>query len=346
MIGFGVLLLAVNIVPRKWWGHFTRWVPRTVREAVLKPQGDKMSAFYTTRTSLNELRGGIAKEIDNTTVLYAAWPGASVAGTSLTQEQRKKVKRLLLRNPNNVEIPKYAALQGWEVSKVQSDANHAVATFRTAGTDVRWLDAPLTSITIGDPDTRHAWARVEVQFFAEIENWQNYLIRKKDNKRAYAEILSAFNKMWGSEWASEPPPSLLAAESDENRVVVTQQRYAITWFGQQWYLGTRENRRNYWTDETGAAGLFLVGNISVTTIGTILVESVILELGGNEYATDWKSQSFPSPGERDLQIQLPLAVQRGKATAQLQAIVDGEPYLGERFTLNLPEGKQVFRRED
>ena len=224
---------AMMIALAKFWGELSQTAPTfqaffwiaagivtlplvflVVRTVVMLRSKKHFVEFYTTRTALNRVRGGITAELDKATVVYAAWPGASIVASQLPQEQRAKVKRLLLRNPGNAEVPTYAAIQGWETSKAVADINHAVARFRVAGTDVRWLDAPLTTITIGDPDTKKAWARVEVVYYSESDNWQNYVIRKKDNEKAYSEIFSAFNKMWNSQWASEPPPSPSMPEDD------------------------------------------------------------------------------------------------------------------------------------
>ncbi len=127
-----------------------------------------------------------------------------------------------------------------------------------------------------------------------------------------------------------------------------QSSYAIAWVNepQQFSLRTPNGFHNYWDNEKGALSLLLKGHISVTTIGTIQVESVNIDIGGKQFTSNWQSENFYTSEERDADFDIPLNEQHGKRTAKLKAIVDGKSYNSEPFILDFPQGKQVFHKGD
>ena len=122
--------------------------------------------------------------------------------------------------------------------------------------------------------------------------------------------------------------------------------FSVAWVNGKSWLRTPSGRTEFWEDESDGLSLLLWGHVSVTTIGTIQVESVTLDMGGQSYVCNWPSEGFYTSEERDVEFEIPLDTPRGKRTATLKAIVDGQPYISKSFTLDLPEGKQVFRIED
>ncbi len=127
--------------------------------------------------------------------------------------------------------------------------------------------------------------------------------------------------------------------------VVQQGKYEVSWVKGHWHLYTKNMRTDVWEDESDALGLIVDGHISVTTIGTIQVESVSLVIGGDEYPSNWQSESFYTSEERNVDFKIPKDIQRGTRTVNLVAVVDGKSYQGKPFTIYVPEGKQAFRME-
>lgn len=121
--------------------------------------------------------------------------------------------------------------------------------------------------------------------------------------------------------------------------------FSIVWVNGESWLRTSGQNKQYWEDESDGLSLLLKGYVSVTTIGTIRVESVTLDMGGQSYSCNWTSEGFYTSEERDVEFEIPLNTPRGKRSATLKAIVDGQPYISESFMLDLPNGKQVFRMQ-
>lgn len=125
----------------------------------------------------------------------------------------------------------------------------------------------------------------------------------------------------------------------------TKSDFSLVWYEHEWWLRTTNGKRNYWDDEINAIGLLLVGSLSINTLKQIQVENVELDIGGHMFKSDWKSQRFYISEERGVNFNIPLSEPRGKRTVKLQAIVDGIPWQSEPFTIELPQGKQVFHKE-
>ncbi|MHA2067955.1 MAG: hypothetical protein ACXABY_26640 [Candidatus Thorarchaeota archaeon] len=170
-----------------------------------------------------------------------------------------------------------------------------------------------------------------------VENWQNVLSFSTTWVLPFIVIIGA---MYLGYWYRKPKSSVEASHG----MMETQSNYAVKWVRGEWNLLIPNGSKPFWDDENDGRGLLLIGFISVTTIGTIQVESVSLDIGDQRYTSDWESEGFYTSEEREVQFEFPLNTARGKRTAMLKAIVDGEPYTSKPFMLDLPRGKQVFRR--
>ncbi|MDP2744769.1 MAG: hypothetical protein Q8P00_06880, partial [Dehalococcoidia bacterium] len=127
---------------------------------------------------------------------------------------------------------------------------------------------------------------------------------------------------------------------------VANHNFSINWENSEWKLRVSGWEKTEWDDESDGLSLVLHGWVGVSTIQTIRVESISLNLGGHEYNCIWDSGEFHISEERDISCDIPLGIPRGKKVAYLKAVVDGQPYQSKSFTLDLPKGKQVFRMED
>ena len=123
-----------------------------------------------------------------------------------------------------------------------------------------------------------------------------------------------------------------------------QKNFAVMWVDEEWWLRIPNGQQKFWEDESAGLGLLLRGHISVTTIGTIQVESVTLDMGRQSYTSNWVSERFYTSEEREVDFEIPLDTQRGKRTAVLKAIVDGQPYTSKLFILDLPNGRRMFQK--
>lgn len=122
--------------------------------------------------------------------------------------------------------------------------------------------------------------------------------------------------------------------------------YSLVWYRHEWWLRTTGGKQNFWDDEREGISLLLIGEIAINIHDRIQVESVELDIGGRICKSNWQSQEFYISEEREVEFDIPLDTTRGTRTATLRAIVDGRPYAPKPFKLDIPQGKQVFRRGD
>jgi len=120
--------------------------------------------------------------------------------------------------------------------------------------------------------------------------------------------------------------------------------FSIVWYREEWRLREAHGWRNYWEDESEGIGLQLIGWIAVNIKGRIRLESIEIDIGGQVFKSDWQSQEFYTSEERELRFDVPFDIQRGKRTAVLKAVVDGQQYSPDPIMLNVPQGKQVFHK--
>ena len=118
--------------------------------------------------------------------------------------------------------------------------------------------------------------------------------------------------------------------------------YSLVWYDEEWLLREAHGERNYWDDEATGTGLQLVGWIAINLKDRIRVESIEIDIGGCLFASDWQSQSFYTSEGREVRFNVPLDIPRGKRTAILKAIVDGEQYSPKPIHLDIPKGKRVL----
>ena len=192
------------------WPVFLREQEEQVSSIVGPLPSDKIAAFYSTRMSLNRSYGGVQTELENSDEVWAAWHGATIAAHE-PANRLKKVSRLLLIHPEWKGLAMYASAPEYRAKPhdLQSDIVFATEAFQKNGTKVKWFDGIFNLITIIDPSTDKARARVEVWFFEETDRRQNYVIDRQENGVAYDAILDTFNKMWNDPlWSHEPPDNL------------------------------------------------------------------------------------------------------------------------------------------
>jgi hypothetical protein len=95
--------------------------------------------FYENRDQLNSERGEdgicIRTELAKVSQAWVAWPGGSIARLKLVPSEIRKIRRMILRDPNDVELlRKYAQVassaeaRGVDVSGLQTDI-HSTTQF-------------------------------------------------------------------------------------------------------------------------------------------------------------------------------------------------------------------------
>jgi hypothetical protein len=116
--------------------------------------------------------------------------------------------------------------------------------------------------------------------------------------------------------------------------------YSITWGNrEEWQLGFANGYTNYWEHDSDGLNLLLKGFIIITTMERIQVESVNINIGGQEYISDWQSGSFTGVDEPDICFEIPFNIRRGNRTANIAAIVDGKSYQGKQFNVEILPAK-------
>ena len=197
LVAFGFLILSLLLLVYRFF--------------VLLKSKKSFVEFYDSRGALNRVRGGIERELENSDKVWVACHGATYFAT-LSPESRKKVKKLLLIHPNSTILPMYSyASPETNIQDLKSDILKATELYqgREKGTEVRWFNGLFNLITLLDPGTKKAQARVEVWLFEESSKRQNYVINQKTNQEAYKAILDTFNKMWNDkQWCQKPPKNL------------------------------------------------------------------------------------------------------------------------------------------
>jgi hypothetical protein len=104
LIAVGFVLLLLGIVPHQWWTRANEHLPLLVRRLLdamfrLRPESDKISVFYTTRTSMaRSSYGGILKELESVKEkqVYAAWHGGQIVKEIAEKNQQTKIAQLIL----------------------------------------------------------------------------------------------------------------------------------------------------------------------------------------------------------------------------------------------------------
>ena len=115
--------------------------------------------------------------------------------------------------------------------------------------------------------------------------------------------------------------------------------YSLIWLGEEAYFlrDLQGGLNRYDTSiEDYKVSLVLEGSISVNTIKMIQVESVELDINGQDISSNWESDSFSQPLEISLRFDIPINIARGEKTAKIRAIVDGDEYYSDPFKIELP----------
>jgi len=115
--------------------------------------------------------------------------------------------------------------------------------------------------------------------------------------------------------------------------------FSLVWLGvDEFWLRDSQGGRSLYdiTIEDGMVSLLLIGSISVNTLRQIQVESVELDMGRQRIPSNWESDSFYQPLSVGVEFEMPLDIGRGERTARLRAIVDGDEYFTDSFTIELP----------
>jgi hypothetical protein len=117
-------------------------------------------------------------------------------------------------------------------------------------------------------------------------------------------------------------------------------KFTITWGDREdWWLSFGNGKANFWEHDNDGQYLLLEGFVAINTMDKIQIESVGILIGGQEYPSDWQSGSFYTMDEPDISFNIPFDIQRGRRTANLTAIVDGKPYQGRQFNIEIPPAK-------
>jgi|GEM_PF-6467467 len=83
--------------------------------------------------------------------------------------------------------------------------------------------------------------------------------------------------------------------------------------------------------------LVIDATLMINTVRGVLVESIDLDLAGRTIPSNWSSERVYQQGIGFLiRFEVPRDIPRGARTAKIKAIVEGEVYEGEPFTLELP----------
>ncbi len=148
-------------------------------------------------------------------------------------------------------------------------------------------------------------------------------------------FIVVFGAIYLGYWLKRPKPL-------ENTVEKTKVGdFAIVWLGEDSYW-IRDSKGNLSKLTEGLKSesieLVLEASLSINTLRLIQVESIELDIGGSIAKSNWESDSFYQPlAVGGLRFDIPQNIQRGRRTARLKTIVDGEPYLTEQFTITLPQ---------
>ena len=127
-------------------------------------------------------------------------------------------------------------------------------------------------------------------------------------------------------------------------IKIQQGLSSVVLYRHEWWLQTTGGERNFWDNEDDGIGLLLIGEIAININDQTQVESVELDMGGQTFKSNWQSQGFYISEEREVKFYIPFNTPRGRRTARIRAIANGQPYFTNPIILDIPKGKQVFGR--
>ncbi len=154
--------------------------------------------------------GDIEGELEKATEVWACWHAGEIA-RSLEKDDLRKVKRLILRDPKNNDLEPLVSFTTDSKATLQegiSVIEQSTRMFQGIDVEVRWHNGPINNITILDPNSKDAWARIEPYLPIENAKWASYVLYKKRDKEAFNNIKDAFELMWNNKTWTRLAPNL------------------------------------------------------------------------------------------------------------------------------------------
>jgi hypothetical protein len=162
---------------------------------------DAMSALfslpgYDRLIQARSSREGAEEGYEKATHIWAA----SITGhyfALLPHESRKKIDRAIFVDPSSESMKILANIQEPRGDRFSEDVEDAVALCKSEKIDVRLSSHPVLNVVLFDPETDHAWARVQEFIPYHLgEESVVYAIRKEEWKDLYKTIEDSFEQTW------------------------------------------------------------------------------------------------------------------------------------------------------
>lgn len=162
----------------------------------LKRIGPSTIEFYSSRSVLNETRGGLTKELQSLSDGWVSWTTfASVL--SIDASLLKNVSRMVLRHPDSPDLEQIAKVQQVPMEHIKSMINQAVTVVRKHGVPIYLAKFPVPDITIHNPRGNDAWVRVET-FLPGVPAGKrpSFIVRRSEYQDLFEAIKFAYEQMW------------------------------------------------------------------------------------------------------------------------------------------------------
>jgi hypothetical protein len=118
---------------------------------------------------------------------------------SLNDTLRQKVDRIVLLDPESSSLRSMLEMLADrdEHSTYPPAIHQATRYYQASRKRVHWASQRFMNVVIGDPDTKQAWARLQVYLPGrEAEDWPNIVVRLRDAPALFTVIKDAYGQLW------------------------------------------------------------------------------------------------------------------------------------------------------
>ena len=321
---FALVLFAINQIRvgerRRKHEHF---LPLEEPQSKMRP-----IEFYHSRTTMLAVRHGLEGELLR---VSRAWVSL-IAGanfTSLSNEAIEKIEKLILVDPDSELIKALTRLPTYSAANLQFHIQAAIQRSRAHKVPLKISTVPPLILTIGDPETPQAWARIQI-FMPHIPGSEqpNFVVYKAEQAKLFDTIKTHFEEMWersrvavelhtpfASPALAAPFPPPYAIESPASGIFLVQVLKS--------QLGWQENGGEvhpFLADEVIPTGAKRILRVSVRIEApSLLVEEVRLAILGRSLLSDWMAMQLDSPREQNIAFEIPRSLAPGKHRARIVA---------------------------
>lgn len=161
--------------------------------------------FFDTRAALAR-RHPLPYVLRDADVIWALWNTGTRVATE-AQGELGRIRRLLLPNPSSETVEALGKLDNMPVERITATIRALTTDVRRHGGNVKWyVRPPGNTVLIGNPNTGHGWAQVELWLPDVAPNDRpSFRVYERGKYRGlYHALVRAYDELWGRP-ANRPP---------------------------------------------------------------------------------------------------------------------------------------------